>query len=397
MKVVQINITGGSGSTGQICVAVSRLLTDQHIENIIFYSHGSSDVSVAVRYQKPYDVRFNTVKTRLCGDWGFEASSATRRLVKRMKQFEPDIVQLHNLHGHNINLKILFDYLRKSKVKVFWTFHDCWAFTGYCMHYDMIGCQKWQTGCKNCPQRSRFSWLFDRSSTLYRRKKKLFSELDMTIITPSCWMEREVKKSFLKDYPTKVIHNGVDTEIFRAVASDFRERYDLKEKKVILGVAFDWSSRKGLDVFVQLAERLPDDFHIVLVGTNERVEAQLPENVISIRRTQNKSELSAVYTAADVFVNPTREEVLGLTNLEALACGTPVVTFDTGGSPECINESCGIVVPKDDIDDLIRALTYICEERPFTAEACRKRARKFEQDKQFRQYLDLYTAVQNYV
>lgn len=391
MKVAQINVTCGSGSTGKICVAVSRLLTKKNIENKVFYSQGTTNHPSGVCFQKPYEIKLNAVSSRLLGNWGFEARAATKRLIAGLRDFKPDIVHLHNLHGHNVHLGMLFDYLRKSGAKVFWTFHDCWAFTGYCPHYDMAGCDRWQSGCSACMQKKSYSLFFDRSSALYNRKKDLLSQVDFTIITPSLWLKDEVKKSFLSDKEVKVINNGIDLSVFNPVNSDFRQKYGLEGKYIILGVAFKWGKRKGVDVFAELAKRLdPERFAIVLVGTDDGIDKGLPDSIIKIHRTKDQRELAGIYTAADVFVNPTREEVLGLTNIEALACGTPVVTFDTGGSPECVDETCGIVVPKDDLDGLTRAINTVCVTSPFSFENCVNRAKAFDQNDKFSEYVDLY-------
>ncbi len=390
MKVAQINITSGKGSTGKICVAVSRLLTEKNIDNRIFYSQGTSDYPLSVCYQKPYEIKLNALRSRLLGDWGFEARGVTKRLISELTEYEPDIIHLHNLHGHNIHLGMLFEYIKKRKIKVYWTFHDCWAFTGYCPHYYMSGCDRWQTGCGSCPQKKSYSWLFDRSGELYKKKRALTENLDLTIITPSVWLMEDVKKSFLKDYPVKVINNGIDLDVFKPVKSGFREKYDLTDKKLILGVSFIWGRRKGLDVFLKLAANMPDDWRIVLVGTDEKTDSKLPGNIISIHKTNNQKELAEIYTAADVFVNPTREEVLGLVNIEANACGTPVVTFDTGGSPECVDVTCGIVTPTDDFGKLFDAIKSICEGSPFTSDACRNRSLMFDENVKYREYVDLY-------
>ena len=214
--------------------------------------------------------------------------------------------------------------------------------------------------------------------------------LDLTIITPSQWLADQVKMSFLKDYPVKVINNGIDLSVFKPTESDFRDRYGFVDKKIVLGVAFGWGHRKGLDVFIELSKRLPEDYRIVLVGTDDNVDKQLPANIVSIHRTQNQTELAEIYTAADVFANPTREEVLGLVNIESLACGTPVVTFKTGGSPECIDETCGSVVPCDDVDAVEMEIRRICEEKPYSIEACLARAKSFDMNEKFKEYVDLY-------
>lgn len=390
MKVVQINATCGVGSTGKICVAISELLGEQNIENYIFYTLGTSQHIKGVKYADKKYIKMQALKSRVFGNYGFNSKTITAKLIKQLDAIKPDIVHLHNLHAHNCNLETLFTYFKKEKTKLFWTFHDCWAFTGYCPHFDMIGCDKWQTECKNCPQRKEYSWFFDKSKALFNKKKELFSELDLTIITPSQWLADLVKQSFLKDYPVKVINNGIDLDVFKPTNSDFRKKYNCEDKFIVLGVAFGWGARKGLDVFVELSKRLPENYKIVLVGTNDNIDKQLPDNIISIHRTQNQQELAEIYTAADLFVNPTREEVLGLVNLEALACGTPVLTFKTGGSPECIDVTCGRVVEKDNIDDFEKEIIDICNERPFSKEACIKFVQGFANELKYTEYLKTY-------
>ena len=191
----------------------------------------------------------------------------------------------------------------------------------------------------------------------------------------------------------KTIYNGIDLDVFQYTESDFRSRYALENRKIVLGVAFDWGYSKGLDMFVELSERLDEQYQIVLVGTNEKVDRELPENIISIHRVSNQRELSAIYSVADVFVNPTREEVLGLVNIEALACGTPVVTFPTGGSPECIDQSCGVVVETDNSLMLEKEIIRICQNEPFSRESCRRRAMLFDKAERIEEYIQLYRSV----
>jgi len=202
-----------------------------------------------------------------------------------------------------------------------------------------------------------------------------------------------VKESFLGDYPVTTIYNGIDLQIFRETGSDFRARYGLENKRIVLGVAFDWSFEKGLDVFLELAKRLDETYQVVLVGTNAEVDRTLPEHILSIHRTKNQKELAQIYSAADVFINPTREEVLGLVNLEALACGTPVVTFATGGSPECVDDSCGVVIPQNDVDAMEREIIRICTQSPYRKENCRKRAMAFDKQACLEQYIHLYKSI----
>ena len=229
---------------------------------------------------------------------------------------------------------------------------------------------------------------------MWEHKKKWFTGIqNLTIVTPSRWLAEQVKQSFLKDYPVKVINNGIDLNLFTRTESEFRIRYGCTNKKIVLGVAFGWGKSKGLDVFCALSKRLPEDYQIVLVGTDDKLDAQLPGNVISIHRTQNQCELAEVYSAADVFINPTRGDTFPTVNIESLACGTPVVTFAVGGSPEILDESCGVVVPRDDVDALESAIRYVCEKNPFTQDACIARAKRFDKQDRFQDYIDLYEQI----
>ena len=389
MKLVQINVTCGSGSTGKICVAVSDLLTSRGIENHILYAFGQSDHPLGRRYMTPLEVKFQALKSRIFGNYGFNSKGATGRLLAALDEIQPDIVHLHNLHGHNCDLQMLFSYLKKKRIKMFWTFHDCWAFTGYCPHYDMIGCSRWQTECKNCPQRKRYSWFLDRSHILYEKKKTLFTGLDMTIVTPSQWMARQVKQSFLYNYPVRVIPNGIDLTIFKPTPGLFRKKHNCENRFIVLGVAFGWSERKGLDVFIELSRRLDQRFQIVLVGTNDDVDSCLPDTIISIHRTQDQRELAELYSAADLFVNPTREENYPTVNMEAIACGTPVLTFQTGGSAEMLTPGCGATVMKNDIDALEREILRLYD-TPFEPEECLIQAQNFDQTRCFEECVKLY-------
>lgn len=390
MKIAQINSVCGSGSTGKICVEISKLLTENGIDNVIFYAQGNSDYPLGKKYMGVGELKQQAFKAKVCGTYGFQAKRATQRLIKALDRFSPDVVQLHNLHGHNIHLELLFSYLKERKIKVFWTFHDCWAFTGYCMYFDIVKCERWITGCEKCPQRKKYSWIFDRSSSLFKKKRALFSNLDMTIITPSQWMAGLVKKSFLGDYPIKVTHNGIDLNIFCPRESNFREKNGISaDKTVLLGVANKWEKRKGLDVFIKLAEKLDiDKYQIVLVGTNNSVDKQLPQNIISIHRTANQKELAEIYSAADYFINPTREDNFPTVNIEALACGTPVMTFDTGGSPEVLKNGCGCIISSDDLERLHSVIEN--KSTSFSRTACIKRATEFNCNEKFQEYLEYY-------
>jgi len=392
MRVVHINLTAHQGGTGRVVYGISKALEQSGYESYTLFSTNEEETQYELSYARTLRRKGNALVSRVLGNYGFNCHLITRRLISRLKRLKPDIVHLHNLHGHNANLNMLFKYLKKNpQIKLFWTFHDCWSFTGYCAYFDVAECDKWKFGCGNCPQKKQYSWFFDKSKRLYERKRMLFTGLDLTVITPSEWLANLARQTFFKEYEIKVINNGIDLDIFKPTESDFREKYNLQSKKVVLGVAFNWEARKGLDCIIELSKRLLDNYQIVLVGTNDNIDKQLPNNIISIHKTNNQRELAEIYTASDVFVNPTREENFPTVNMEALACGTPVVTFKTGGSPEIIDESCGSVVEKNDVDSLTNEIIRICEEKPYFKEACRKRAEdNFDKNANFRKYIEMY-------
>ena len=392
MKVVQINATCGVGSTGKICVGISRVLSAENIENYILCSK-TNGYPLGIPCSDTRYIRTQALKAKILGNYGFNSRKATRRMIAELEKIQPDVVNLHNIHGHDCDLEMLFSWFRKNKTKLLWTFHDCWAFTGYCTHFTLAKCGKWRSQCNHCVQHRGYSWLFDRSRELFEKKKGLFSGLDLTVITPSRWLGDLVKQSFLKDCPVHVIHNGIDLAVFQPAYSQFREKYGLENKKILLGVSFGWDHKKGLDVFLELSRRLSAEYQIVLVGTDVNIDTQLPENIISIHRTQDQRELAEIYSAADLFVNPTREENYPTVNMEALACGTPVLTFRTGGSPEMLDETCGSVVACDDVDALEEEILRICKDKPYSEVACLNKAREFDQNLRFKEYVTLYERV----
>jgi len=394
MKIVIIN-SNDYGSTGSIMFGVAKEAREQG------HSAYSFSRMLPAVYKKEGHSFFGTCKdqnlhiklsTNL-GVEGFFSRNQTKKLIKEIDKIKPDVIHLNILHGWYINLPVLFKYIRKNNIKTFWTFHDCWAFTGHCPHFDSIGCNKWKTTCKKCPQLNVYPHVKrDFTGFMLKQKKKWFTSLkDLTIITPSNWLSKLVKQSFFKDYNTETIYNGINLETFKPTESDFRQKYHLEDKFIVLGVAFAWGDKKGLNDFITLAEKLPSNYQIVLVGTNDNVDKLLPKNVISIHNTYDAKELAGIYTSSDVFVNCTKEEVLGLVNIEANACGTPVITYNTGGSPECIDVSSGVVVEKNDIVTLEKAIIRVCTQKPFKKEDCINRAKLFDKNSKFKEYVALFT------
>ena len=352
MKILMINIVCGIRSTGRICTDLACELEIQGHEVKIAY--GRYEVpdkfqKFAVKIGSDFDVKLHALKARLFDSCGFGSKNATKKFIAWVKNFNPDVIHLHNIHGYYINIEILFDYLRTCGKKIIWTLHDCWAFTGHTAYCEALNCEKWRTGCGSCPGLKNYPKSFiDRSAENWHKKKNLFQNIpNMTIITPSNWLAGLVKKSFLSDYPVKVINNGIDTSKFFNIKSDFRKTYGLENKFLLLGVATAWDEMKGLNDYIKLSEKLSDDYKVVLVGLTPEQIAKLPKNILAIERTNNINELAKIYSAADLYVNLSYSESFGLTNLEALACGTPVLAYDSGGNSESALN--GIIIPRGNI------------------------------------------------
>lgn len=395
MKIVQINAYYKNGSTGKICASISEKLNEKGVENYVLFTQKTHSNSSAINYNLGIIYTFiQSFKSKLFGNNGFNSTLITYRLIHMMKKIKPDIVHMHNLHAQNINLSIFLKYLKKEEIKTVFTFHDCWLLTGYCMHFDMIGCSKWKTGCVHCDYYNKYSWLLNKSHRNWKLKRKLISDLNPVITVPSNWMKRIVLSSELNYKSVNVIYNGINLDVFKPTYNHiFLDQY--KNKHIVLGVAERWDEKKGLDVFMKLANELDDSFQIILVGTNEQIDKILPNNVISIHRTENQTDLVEIYTAAKVFVNTTREEVLGLVNIEALACGTPVITFNTGGSPECINEATGKVIEKNDFSTLKKEIIKCCKENKFKSKDCIDKALEFDEKKLYEEYIRVYENLIN--
>lgn len=402
MKIAQINMIP-YGSTGAIMFQIAEMARDKGFEvrtySTIPFDKKRKNIHVDSRYHYVFgsfaDNKTHYYLGSTFGKNGCYSKKGTKQLISYLEEFKPDIVHLHNLHKFCINLPILFGYLKKSSVKVVWTLHDCWSFTGKCPHFVIAKCDKWRTVCHNCPQVSGYPMSrVDNSKKMYQNKMKWFTGIEnMTLVTPSYWLSGLVKQSFLKNYPVEVIYNGIDLDVFKPIKGNFKQGHGLQDKKIILGVSLGWSNKKGLDVFVELAKRLGNDYTIILIGTDDDTDKLLPVNVLSIHRTHDQTQLAEIYTAADVFVNPTREEVLGLVNIEALACGTPVVIFKTGGCPEILDENSGSVVECDDIDAMEREVRRVAVEKPYTQVDCINRAKQFDKKDKFAEYCELYERI----
>lgn len=397
MKIIAINSVD-YGSTGKIMMQIASKARVQGCSYFTFSKkwRGQKERSYHSHFGFFIENAIHFILGKIIGDSFLFSFIGTFRLIKRIKKVAPDLIHLHNLHGSYINLLILFHYIKRFNIPVIWTLHDCWSFTGRCPYFDLTKCDLWKSGCHDCPYpKKNYPKLYiDTTRMIWKLKRRCFMGVEnMTIVTPSEWLAGLVRLSFLRDYPIKVINNGIDLSVFKPTESDFRNRYGLEDKMVVLGVALDWGERKGLEVFIELSKRLPVNYRIVLIGTNNCIDATLPANIISIHRTQNQTELAEIYSAADVFANPTREENYPTVNMESLACGTPVITFKTGGSPEILDKTCGSVVDCDDIDAMEIEIRRICEEKPYSVEACLMRAKSFDMNDRFEEYVKLYKTL----
>lgn len=399
MKIVEIN-GNNYASVGNIMLNIAKNARNQGFE--VFTCCKNSRKSQEFHYDN--QIYIGTRLERVISEYlanitGYSGSFnyiGTKLFINKLKKIKPDLIHLHVMHDTYINLSMLFKYIKDNNIPVVWTFHDCWPFTGKCPHFEARVCYKWEKGCYNCPQIKNYpqSFFFDRSKYLWNKKKELFTSIDnLTVVTPSMWLKNYVEKSFFNKYRVDVINNGINLDIFKPIESDFRDKNNLNDKYIILGVGYNWTKYKGLNTFIELSSRLSSKYQIVLVGTNDEIDKLLPSNIISIHRTYNQEELAKLYSTADLFVNPTLVDNFPTVNIEALACGTPVLTYNTGGSPEIIDETCGDVVEKSDIDALLKQIENICENHKYNKEACLTRASKFDMNDKFNDYVDLYKEI----
>lgn len=398
MRVLQINSVCGFGSTGRIATDLYDVLEREGHECCIAYGRGSApDGYKTIKIGNKFDFYSHVLKTRLLDLHGFGSIRATKNFIQQIEEYKPDIIHLHNVHGYFINIKILFDYLSTLHIPIIWLFHDAWPISGHSAHFelDKDGAIPTRNTSGNQHKEYPKSIFFDNSKNNYLLKKEIFTKVsNMTIVTPSLWLANLVRNSFLNKYQVETIHNGIDLTKFTPTANDFRLKNNLQNKKIILGVASVWSEKKGLHVFNELADRLDDKYKILLVGITEKNKKNVNSKIMSIDRTESIEELACIYSTADIFVNPTLEDNFPTTNLEALACGTPVITFNTGGSAESLTENCGIVVEKGNLDKLIQGIINLSVSNVNGID-CLKRAEIFNKNHKYNEYIDLYLQLMN--
>jgi glycosyltransferase involved in cell wall biosynthesis len=393
MRLLQINSVYEFGSTGRIVKDIHLEALKKGIESYVAYGRGQHKNNKLIKIGSKKDLIYHGLKTRFFDQHGLASKNATRKFIEQIQHLKLDIIHLHNIHGYYFNYPVFFEYLKTNDIKVIWTMHDCWAFTGHCTHYTYAECSKWETHCGKCPELRQYpkSLKFDNSYNNFEQKKKSFRGLsNLKIVTDSNWLSDQLGKSFLNTYPILTIHNGIDLELFRPVKSDFKERYKIIDKKIILGVASVWSKRKGLDYFLEISELLREDEIIVLVG----IELKKYPKIISIKRTTDVQELVEIYSSADVFFNPTLEETFGLVNIEAIACGAPVVSFDSGGTPETICKNFGKLINTRDVRKILEQLrkTYALKFN-YKDEEITQLSKEFDMKNMLKNVFELYDRV----
>ena len=408
-KIMYISGSLNYGSPGRIVEQIGLKAQEHGFQVLVAHSSRNENPSQLSHFAatSKFDEIIHAIGSLFLDLHGLLSTRQTRVLIERIKKYKPDIIHLHNIHGYFCNFKVLFEYLDTIDTPVVWTMHDCWPFTGRCFHFVGANCYKWKTGCYDCKSEAGYtvSRYMDRSKSLYELKKRLFSSVkNMTMVPVSYWQVAFLKESFLKHHSIHPIHNGVDLEMFRPMDGSYlREKHRLGRKFIILGVASPWNIRKGLDDFYRLRTLLTPDYVIILVGLKPEQVKKLPKGIIGITRTESLQELAEYYSMADAFVNLTYLDTFPTVNLEALACGTPVITYDTGGSPESIcdetcigigpvikNYPCGSVIKQGDIQSVVEAI-YEIRKTPLSPIDCRKRAEKyFDKNKCFAEYVKLY-------
>jgi len=390
VKVLQIN-TFGNLSTGKIAVDIYRTLRANGHEGAVAFARNEVPGDVpSFKIGNSLSVYTDGVLTRLTDKAGHYSKGATEKLIKQIKEYDPDIIHLHNLHGYYINVSMLFDFLKDAGKPVVWTLHDCWAYTGHCCYYSMAGCDKWKlTGCSKCPQKKAYpaSIFKDNSSKNFSEKNQMFHSVkNLHLVCVSKWLDNELKDSFLNDLPSRVIYNGIDTSVFKPSSGNFRIKSNMGDKRIVLGVASTWDTRKGLADFIELSKILDERYKIVLVGLNDKQKASLPDNMIGIGRTDGPKELAEIYSASNVLFNASVEETFGLPNVESLACGTPVVAYNCTGIPETMTEDDGFIVEPHDLQSVAQKIGEICD----TGKRIEVSSFRFPKDKTYEAYMKLY-------
>ena len=398
VKLLQINTVVKYNATGRIADEIGQMAIAKDWESYIaFGRYGRSSQSELIKIGTVLDLKLHGLLTRLFDRHGFGSKHATKNLISRIKEIKPDIIHLHNLHGYYLNIELLFDYLAMAEIPVVWTLHDCWSMTGHCSYFELIGCEKWKQGCFSCPQKDQYPisrWL-DNSKRNYRDKKRLFNSVkSLTMVPVSSWVANLLSESFLKNQPKQTIYNGIDLSVFypRENGKSIKDELGIGNHLMLLGVASVWETRKGLEDFMALSQKIDQNAVIVLVGLSTEQLKGLPSNIIGISRTENIAQLAEIYSAADLFLNLTYQDTFPTTNLESLACGTPVLTYNTGGSIEAVTAETGFIVEKGDLMGVLNIIGIVeNKEKSIFVKKCRERAEQFfNKTDRYNEYFALY-------
>ncbi|MBE6202363.1 MAG: glycosyltransferase [Rikenellaceae bacterium] len=399
--LLQINSTANWGSTGKIAEQIGELAIANGWDSYIAYGrHCCQSKSRLIKVGSKLSQAWHLMIARLFDKQGLGSRHATKRLIKQIKEINPDIIHLHNIHGYYLNYKILFEYLNSVDTPVVWTLHDCWPFTGHCAHYITHGCDKWKSNCDICKYRHVYPKAYSsNASNNFKEKKALFSSISehLTIIGVSNWLSNETRCSFLSIANIQTIYNGIDLNIFvKQPTSNFRRKHNIEDKFVLLGIASVWDENKGLNDYISLSQQIDEKYAIVLIGLNKRQVSSLPSNVIAVDRTSSQAELAEIYSTADITLSLSRQETFGLTIAESMASGTPAIAYKTTALPELITPHTGKLITKvGDITALKDAIEEICANgKEYYSDACRKRAEEhFDKNKCFMQYINLYNSL----
>lgn len=396
MKILFINGVVDYGSTGKIVRDLANASKKQGHEVLICYGRNEAIwPEDTFNFASKLSFTAHYFMSRIFGRNGLHSNVPTRRLLKTIEEFNPDIINLHNLHGYYINLKILFNYLKnRPHIKIIMTLHDCWWMSGSSAYYSFDGCKEWEEGCLvvNNPKSYPVNQFGLRQKKNFHMKVDLLSSLtNLQIITPSIWLKEECSKTYLRKYNVKCIYNGIDLTKFK-IGNEYENFSKSKDKIQLLGVANIWEKRKGLADFLELSKRLPSNYHITLVGLSKDQISNLPSNITGVERTNSFDELVNYYKHSDIYLNLSYEETLGMTTIESLACGTPVVVYDQTAVPEVIDETCGIISKAGDIDLLINNILSF-DFQKFTEKRCINRALLFDKNKMVSEYLKMYEGI----
>lgn len=396
MRVLQINAVYGFSSTGRTTLELTNALIEQGHEAYVAYSNATITSHNGYQIGGVLEKKIHGFLSRLFGNQGYYSTYSTTKLLEYIDTINPDIIHLRNLHDNYINVRKLMNYIAEHNIAVVVTLHDCWFFTGRCCYYTEDNCFKWKESCGSCPRlkKDNVSWFFDRSRKMLKDKEQWYSKINkFAVVGVSDWITYEARKSILKNaLLIKRIYNWIDLEVFKPQDTIvLRKKLGLEKTFVVLGVSQRWSQQKGLDVFIELANKVQDNTKIVLIGSIPNGTI-LPQNVICIGTTNSVAELAMYYSMADVFVNPSIQETFGKVTAEALASGTPAIVNNSTANPELIGTGCGYILENTDSTSILEAIKDIrTKDKSCYSSFCISHAkRNFNMSDRIKDYIALY-------